>query len=613
MAFHPRAQIVNPRLGAYFGIFAAVLVSIVVLMLIFEQLGITDQALRRGMMFGTLCLFIGVGMAAFTSRPAEFLLAGRRVPASFNGMAVGIASLGGTGLAAGTGALFLIGFDALALPLGIMAGFVVMAILLVPFFRKFGVASVPRFLGDRFDSNSVRLAAAGVAAVPLLLLLVAEVKMASLAIVWLTQGSERSATWIVVISLLLILLPGGVRSLSWSSAAQAIAVLFAILVPAAIAALIETNLPLAQLSHGPVLRAIGRTEAALGVGSPIAGALLFELPGQLLQPIAGRFATPFGSVGPVAFVLAVLAIMAGTAASPALLARTAATPTVYEARKSMGWTVFVAGLMIMTMSALAVFLREKLMTDLLGQSPERLSILLKPLIDLGFAGLDGQARPGTVGAFLFRRDGVLLTVPMLMGFPAVLVHLMAVGIAACALAAAGSAVTQIGVIVGEDVINAPGSDLKPAPWRLNVVRGAMALAASLAGVLAVHAAGDPLEMLLWSLSITGSTLFPMLLLAIWWKRGNAWGILMGLGAGFGVTVTAMLAGATDAITVVPILLPSLAAPVAVAVAIFASKVTPTPNRHVLEMVRDLRIPGGETIHDREVRLALQRDRQQKSS
>jgi cation/acetate symporter len=105
----------------------------------------------------------------------------------------------------------------------------------------------------------------------------------------------------------------------------------------------------------------------------------------------------------------------------------------------------------------------------------------------------------------------------------------------------------------------------------------------------------------------------MLLLAIWWKRGNAWGILMGLAAGFGVTVTAMLAGATDAITVVPILLPSLAAPVAVAVAIFASKVTPTPNRHVLEMVRDLRIPGGETIHDREVRLALQRDRQQKSS
>ncbi|MFM9941414.1 MAG: sodium:solute symporter family transporter [Hyphomicrobiaceae bacterium] len=612
MAFHSRPHIVNPRLGAYFGIFAALLLGMVLLLLMFEQLGTTDQVLRRGLLFGLIGLFAVIGAAAFTMRPAEFMLAGRRVPAAFNGMAIALASLGGTGIAAGTGAMFLIGFDALVLCLGWIAGFVVMVMLFAPFFRKFGAASVPRFLGDRFESNSVRLAAAGIAAVPLLLLLVAEIKIGAFAVSWLTQGSERGAAWIVVAALILTLVPGGVRSLSWSSTAQAIAALFAILVPAAIIAVIETNLPLGQLSHGPVLRAIGRAEAAQGIGSPSAGQLLFEMPGPALQAIAGRFATPFASVGPLAFVLALLAIMAGTAASPSLLARTATAPTVYEARKSIGWTVFVAGVVIMTMSALAVFLRDKLMTDLLGQPPERVAGLLKPLIDLGLAGLDGQVRPGTIGAFLFRRDGVLLSVPMLMGFPAVLVHLIAAGIAAAALAAAGSCLTQLGVIIGEDVINAPGSDLKPPAWRLAMARGAMLLAVVLAGFMAVNVPGDPLEMLLWSLSMTASTLFPVLLLAIWWKRSNAWGVLAGLATGFLIAVAGLLAGATDTITLAPILVPTLAAPLAGLATIMASRMTPLPSRHVLEMVRDLRIPGGETVHDREVRLALQRERQQKA-
>ncbi len=611
MAFHPRSRIVNPRLGIYFGIFAASLIGVVVVLLILEQLGATDRGVRMALLAAALGLFLVIGAASYATSPSDFLVSGRRVPASYGGPATALAAFGATGLVAITGAHFLIGFDALVLPLGILAGFVVMAVAIAPFYRKFGAPSVPRFLGERFASNLVRLAAAAVAAISLILLLVAEIKTAALAVSWLTRGSETTAAMMVAIVLVAMLAPGGMRSLSWSNAAQVIAALLAILVPVAIVATMETNLPLGQMSHGPVLRVVGRIETVQGIASPIASPLLFELPGQGLQSSIGRYATPFASVGGLAFALALIAIMAGTAASPSLLARSATAPTVYEARKSFGWTVLIAGVLITTMSTIAVLLRSQLLTDLVGQPVERLADMMKPLIDLGLAGIDGQARTGSVNVVLFRRDGVMLALPVLKELPAVLVYVVAIGLLSAALAAAGSALTQLGLVVGDDVINSPRSELKPPMVRLNTMRVALFFCAGLAGLLAGLAPGDPLDLLLWSLVVSGSSLFPVVLLAIWWKRMNAWGALAGLATGLAVSFMGLLATAAETPMLAPILLPVIAAPLAFAAIIVVSRATPSPGRHVLEMVRDLRVPSGETVHDREVRLSIQRDRQQR--
>jgi len=597
MAFHPRSRIVNPRLGIYFGIFAASLVGVVMVLLILEQLGATDRGMRMALLVAALALFLGIGAASFATSPSDFLVSGRRVPASYGGPATALAAFGATG----------IGFDALVLPLGILAGFVVMAVAVAPFYRKFGAPSLPCFLGERFSSNMVRLAAAAVAATSLILLLVAEIKIAALAVSWLTRGSETTAAMMVTIVLVGMLAPGGVRSLSWSSAAQVITALLAILVPVAIVSVMETNLPLGQMSHGPVLRVVGRIETVQGIAAPIASPLLFDLPGPELQSVIGRFSTPFTSVGGLAFVLALIAIMAGTAVSPSLLPRSATAPTVYEARKAFGWTVLIAGVLITTMSTIAVLLRSQLLTDLVSQPVDRLSDMMKPLIDLGLAGIDGQARAGSINVVLFRRDGVVLALPVLKELPAVLVHAVAIGLLSAALAAAGSALTQLGLIVGDDVISAPRSELIPPVVRLNTMRVALFICAGVAGLLAGLAPGDPLDLLLWSLVVSGSSLFPVVLLAIWWKRMNAWGALAGLATGLGVSFMGLLATSTED----PILLPVIAAPLAFVAIVVVSRVTPAPGRHVLEMVRDLRVPSGETVHDREVRLSIQRDRQQR--
>ena len=104
------------------------------------------------------------------------------------------------------------------------------------------------------------------------------------------------------------------------------------------------------------------------------------------------------------------------------------------------------------------------------------------------------------------------------------------------------------------------------------------------------------------LAITGVTAFPVLVLSIWWKRLNAYGALASMVSGFGVAVLAILAGEAGWLPLSSLLAGILGLPVSVAVALAVSSVTAAPSRNVLELVRDIRIPGGEIIYDREMRL-----------
>ena len=185
MSYLHRTGYVNPRLGTYFGIFIAAFAAIGLLALIFEGLGVPTDTLRLAMLFGPLVLYMAIGAAAFTSEPLDYFASGRRVPAFYTGLVLAQTAMGATGLIAVTGAFFLIGFDALCLVIGGLAGFVVMAVLLAPFFRKFGAFTVPSYLGRRFDSRMLRLTAAALLALPMLLMLSAELSMGAYAASWL--------------------------------------------------------------------------------------------------------------------------------------------------------------------------------------------------------------------------------------------------------------------------------------------------------------------------------------------------------------------------------------------------------------------------------------------
>ena len=143
MSFQTRSRVVNPRLGTYFSIFASLFTAIFVLALIFEQLSVGDGLLRAALFIGPIILYFAIGAAVAAREPLDFFAAGRRVPAGYTGLLLAVGAAGGTFIVCGTGMFFISGFDALILLIGGLSGFVFMATLLAPFYRKFGAYTVP--------------------------------------------------------------------------------------------------------------------------------------------------------------------------------------------------------------------------------------------------------------------------------------------------------------------------------------------------------------------------------------------------------------------------------------------------------------------------------------
>lgn len=595
----------NAMLGVYFGIFAACLAAGVVLLLIFEQLGVTEISLKKAMVVISVVLFATIGAGAYTNRAREFLLSGRRVPAFYNGTALAVISLGAAGITGLAGSLFLAGFDMLCIGVGVVAGLTVSVMLVAPYLRKFGAPTIPSYLGQRFESGSLRLLAATVCVLPLMLLAIAEIKIGMMSLMWLLPVSPEAACTLIVLVLATTILPGGVRSLSWSGAAQSLAVLIAILLPAAIAAVMETNLPFGQFSHGPIIRAVGRLEAAQEVPVPVAGLLALELPGSGLQPIVGRFTTTFGSIGPLAYMLLTLSVIVGVVGSPAILSRAVTTPSVYDTRKSIGWAVALVGILLLTFSSVAIFERDVLVSRFVGHATAAPPAALQRLIDTGLAALDGRGARLSANSILFDRDGMLVALPVIMGMPLAVVNLVAAGVMAAALTGAATSLTQLGIMVGDDVAAGPESWTASDGKRLIASRLAIVGAIAVAGVGAVAANGDPFLLMLYAIAISGSTVFPVLVLSIWWKRLTVGGAIACLLTGL-LTALAVLLADLAWLGMPALLAPVVALPAALIAAGIGSYLTPVPGRHILELVRDLRIPGGEAIYDREMRQARQR-------
>lgn len=616
MSFTPAKRMVNPRLGAFFAIFASAYVALVLLTLMGEHLGAPQDNLRWAILVLPMVFYATIGMASATSSSLDFFAAGRRVPAVYSGFTLALSAFGGTGLVALTGTLFLVGFDALCLVIGGLAGFVVMGILLAPFFRKFGAYTIPTYLGRRFGSPFLRLVSAIIVGVPLTLMLVAEIKMGAFAAAFLTGAPKTTLIALIAACMLATLIAGGTRALTWSSVAQTIAALLALIVPITIVAVMWTNLPLPQLSHGPLMRAMARNEAIQGLPIVLAQGFAFDLPGNAISSLTKRFATAFSVVGPAGFVAALLTIMMGVASAPWLLPRIAITPGVYQARKSLGWSTLLFGIMMLTVASIAVFARALLLeSTLAGVVPE----WLRQLAAMGFADVDikpiagaADANRNILASIGISRDVVLFALPMAAGLSQTFTALAVAGAVAACLSGGSAAAAALAASIAEDVVNGTKAEAPPDPRRLALARVCMVAVVAGGGVLAAMLPGDSLDLLLCSLALTSSTVFPVLVLSIWWKRTNAFGAVAGMISGFAVALLAITAGAFEWLPFDPALAGVFGIPAAMIAAIAASLATPYPGRHELELVRDIRVPGGEILYDREMRLLRLKKRQRAS-
>ena len=544
----------------------------------------------------------GAGLLTPASDPNDFFACGRRVPAFFNGLVLAITALGGAGLMALTGAFFTVGFDALCLSLGVCTGFVFMGVLVAPFLRKSGDYTVPSYLGRRFESRPLRIVAAAVLAVPLFLLLAAEARFAAYAAAWLTDQPEPIIAVAVVVCACAMVLAGGMRSHTWSASAKAIVALAALAVPATVVALMVSNLPLPQMTHGNILRIITRMETARNLPYLAAPPLAFEIPAQGLEPLAKRFIQTFGSVGSVAFVLMALVATAGTAASPVLLNRPGATPSVHDARKSLGWAVMIVSIVFMTLPAIAVFLRQMVLDQVVGQPADRLPSWLQALELVGVARVDPTGPTVSFINISFDRDAAWFALSYAAGFPNVLIYLSLAGAVAAAMAALAAGLLAGANILSEDIVHGLRAEPATDAARIGTARAALGGLTFVAGWLAVAAPADPLKLFLWSLTVSASAVFPVLILSVWWKRATTWGAIAGMLAGLAVAVAGILLGEAGAWALPGVLAGAVGLPAGFATAIAVSVLSPKPGRSVINILEEIRVPGGETLYDRELRL-----------
>jgi cation/acetate symporter len=591
-------RIPNPHLGAYYGIITSAFVSLIIMVALSEQLGAARLWLAYGMLLLPLALYVIIAAAAHTLDIDDYFVSGRRVPPVFNGFVLATVAAGGTGYFAYTGTTYLLGFDALAIGLAWAVGLFAATVLFTPFLRKSGAYTLPSFLGHRFRSRSVRIMACVLLIPPTAMLLVAELKAASVVAALFLPFSEGVALITIAAVIVAIALFGGMRSVTWSGSVGFIVGAIGIGVPLTVVAVLVTNLPAPQLTYGETFPSLQNLESILGLGPaqtlPFGQALPIAQPSASAKP----FLQAFGMIGSIDMVALFLCLVIGTASLPSLLTRSGVTPSTSDQRRSGGWAVLFVSIFAMTAPCLAAFAKTLMLQDL-AQPGSSAPGWLTQLNATGLGFVRDANGDGTVGGseLFVARDAIALVLPMAANLPFVCTLLMAAGGMGVAIAAASNHLFTIGGSVAEDIIRiVDRSGALPRLTMAWVAIGAVGIAAC---VFLMFADIDLLRAAIAAFAFAGATFFPVLVLAIWWGRFTKLGAIVAMGTGFAVMVLDAFIGGLSGTGPLQAPLASLiGASLSAAAGVAGSLFGPGLQSAEESYFEDLRDPAGEAIYDR---------------
>ncbi len=608
MAFQSNSRPANPNIGTSYATFASIIIGLVIILVIFEQLGINNLWLGHVIMAAPVCAYLVIGFMMRTILIDDFYVSGRRVPAFYNGLAYASVSFGGIGFFALTGSLFLIGFDALVLGLGLVAGLVLMAIFFVPYIRKFGAYTLASFLGERFDSKIIRITAGLFLLVPSMMLLSAEIRIAAEVISQFTATNFK--TLIIVIGAVVVLsnILGGMRSLTWTTGAQLLVLLLGLLTPLTILSVTHTTLPLPQLTYGSLFADISKVEAAGGIVEASPTALDTALPGDNTLVVKKPLQQMFGALKKLDFLFLLISVMLGAAILPASIMRIGTSESVTEARRSISWGVVLTAILMLSLPAIAVFTKYIMYQSLIGQPFNAMPSWLSELKEAGMVDILDLNKDGilAIKELAVMRDSISLILPIVGELPFVLVGFLAAAGMAAALSAASAHMLTMSCSISEDLFYGGIWTKVSVAKRLLIARLSMIVVTAIASTLAIGQDFDILQMGLWALSIAASSFFAPLVLAIWWKDVSRFGIWAGMMAGFSISMLMTMAhwsGLTTSILGIESLTSAIAGvPVAFAVIIGITYLHPETVEELKDLADEIRIPDGETIHDYTERL-----------
>jgi cation/acetate symporter len=485
------------------------------------------------------------------------------------------------------GGLYLAGYGGLGYVLGWTGGYVLVGVLLAPYLRKFGQFTVPDFLGVRYEGNTARICGVIVLFSASFTYIVAQTFGIGIITSRFLGIPFEVAIFVGLLGILVCSMLGGMRAVTWTQVAQYIILIIAYLVPVVWLSTKLYGLPIPELTYGQALTDIAELEKKLGVVKPHISAY---------TDAKGAFSwVEFNN-----FWALTLTLMVGTASLPHILMRYFTTPNVRDARTSVGWSIFFIFLLYFTAPAYAAFAKREVYANVIGQKISELPAWVQNWSQVG--GLltikDGNG-DGVLqlSEFIINQDIIVLSMPEIAGLPYVISGLVAAGGLAAALSTADGLLLAIANALSHDVYYKLIDPRASTMRRLVVARVLLVVVAIIGAAVAGTRPAGIIQMVAWAFSLAAGGLFVPLVLGIWWKRTTAAGAIVGMMAGFGITLFYLIATRYFdmplwfGIRNISSALWGL--PVAFIVTWAVSLMTQAPSKEMQEFVDSIRQPKGE--------------------
>ena len=490
------------NLGKIYGIYTGGFFGFVIILGLCEYFGMPNHLIGYGFVFLTIAVYAVIGVLSRTADSGEYYVAGRTVPAFYNGMATGADWMSAASFIGMAGTLFLLGYDGLAFVLGWTGGFVLVAILIAPFLRKFGAYTVPDFFAARYEGNLPRFLAVVVLLACSFTYVVAQIVGTGLIAQRFLNMDFELAVYVGLGGILLCSMLGGMKAVTWTQVAQYIVLIVAYLIPVIWLSAKKYGIPVPQLTYGQALADIAALEKKM-VADGLAVGLNMQT-GAVLKP----HTTPFINYSPANYFALILCLMVGTASLPHVLMRYFTTPSVRDARKSVAWSLLFIFLLYFTAPAYAAFAKLEVYSLIakktsIGDLPqwiytwgnaELVSVcgkFAKIKADViatcqAIAGHPGFLRHQDLG---LNPDAIVISTPEIAGLPYVISGLVAAGGLAAALSTADGLLLAIANALSHDLYYKTISPMRrELRWAIN----GLAVLAALYGLYWLFATGAPI-------------------------------------------------------------------------------------------------------------------------
>ncbi|MGF1631239.1 MAG: sodium:solute symporter family protein [Kiloniellaceae bacterium] len=590
------------NLGKIYGLYTGGFLIFVILMAILEQFGASARTIGLLFVGFTVCIYALIGWLSRTMQVEAYYVAGREVPAVYNGMATAADWMSGASFVAMAGGIYFGGYSYIAFVVGWTGGYVLVNSLMAPYLRKFGCYTVPDFIGTRYGGNVARLCAVIVLVAASFTYVTAQINASGTIAARAFNIPFEAGVWIGLVGILLCSMLGGMRAVTWTQVAQYIVLIIAYLVPVIWMSNKQDFGIIPHFVYGDAVARIAELEPLLGLGTaPVAGA------GGGLSALTTPHNAPGGALDSWKFVTLAFCMMAGTASLPHILMRYFTTPSVRAARKSVAWSLLFIFLLYFTAPALATLTKLQLLdptlpTAIIGQSIEMVQSLawIQNWQAVGMLQIIDGNGDGILqlNEFFMRADIVVLATPEIAGLPYVISGLVAAGGLAAAMSTADGLLLAIANALSHDLyykIIDPKADTR---HRLIVARVLLVVIGAMgAGIASLQLTGI-LGAVAWAFCFACSGLFFPLVLGVWWKRANTAGAIAGMVGGF-VAGSAYLyyvyTGGAPWLGIDHLRFGMIGMPVSLVAMVVVSLMTPAPDAETQAMVDEVRLPSGETI------------------